>query len=155
MRGLFIGVHCSCSFFQESFLYPYIISVKYHFFLELKMYYWKYLLSSKQNGKEAKLVAFDELSQWLRFHNIKKKKKKKNVPGCPSWWFYHVIKEESKRTFQIIFLIGILLPYMVISILMLKLLDYLSLIMSSIMRLLATHINKTSVCTSLLWYFWS
>jgi len=85
----------------------------------------------------------------------KKKKKKKNVPGCPSWWFYHVIKEESKRTFQIIFLIGILLPYMVISILMLKLLDYLSLIMSSIMRLLATHINKTSVCTSLLWYFWS
>jgi len=43
------------------------------------MYYWKYLLSSKQNGKEAKLVAFDELSQWLRFHNIKKKKKKKKM----------------------------------------------------------------------------
>ena len=27
MRGLFIGVHSSCSFFQESFLYKYIISV--------------------------------------------------------------------------------------------------------------------------------
>ena len=27
MRGLFIGVHSSCSFFQEPFLYKYIISV--------------------------------------------------------------------------------------------------------------------------------
>ena len=73
MRGLFIGVHSSCSFFQEPFLYKYIISENITSFWNQKCIIGNiYFLQSK--WKEARLVAFDELSQWLRFH------KRKNVP---------------------------------------------------------------------------
>jgi len=74
MRGLFIGVHSSCSFFQEPFLYKYIISVNITSFWNQKCTIGNiYFPQSK--WKEERLAAFDELSQWLRFHN------RKNVPA--------------------------------------------------------------------------
>jgi len=51
------------------------------------------------------------------------------------FFFWNIYNFRSKHTFQIIFLIDILLPYMVINILMPKILDYLALIMPSIIRL--------------------
>ena len=74
MRGLFIGVYSSCSFFQETFLYKYIISVNITSFWNQKCTIGN-IYFPQNKWKEARLVAFDELSQWLRFHN------RKNVPA--------------------------------------------------------------------------
>eukprot|EP00833_Pecoramyces_ruminatium_P008357 jgi/Orpsp1_1/1182389/evm.model.c7180000081096.1 len=74
MRGLFIGVHSSCSFYQEPFLYKYIISVNITSFWNQK-YTIGNIYFPQNKWKEARLIAFNELSQWLRFHN------KDNVPA--------------------------------------------------------------------------
>jgi exonuclease III len=140
MRGLFIGVHSSCSFFQEPFLYKYIISVNITSFWNQKCTIGNiYFPQSK--WKEERLAAFDELSQWLRFHN------RKNVPAVLVGDFNMSLKKI--KTY-----ISNNFPNWYIAPLYGNKFTYAKGTRSSCIdhviynEALAAHFNKTSVCTS-------
>ncbi|ORX76794.1 hypothetical protein BCR32DRAFT_283802 [Anaeromyces robustus] len=68
IRGLYIGVHSSCSFTSEPLLYNYILSVN------LTSFWGKNVLlatftSRKRDGQKPSLLHFDELEKWLKFHS--------------------------------------------------------------------------------------
>jgi len=134
MRGLFIGVHSSCSFFQEPFLYKYIISVNITSFWNQKCTIGNiYFPQSK--WKEARLVVL------LNFHN------RKNDPAVLVGDFNMSLKKI--KTY-----ISNNFPNCYITPLYDNQYTYakgsrLSCIDPVIYNeALATHINKTSVCTS-------
>jgi len=140
MRGLFIGAHSSCSFFQEPFLYKYIISVNITSFWNQK-YTIGNIYFPQSKWKEERPAAFDELSQWLRFHN------RKNVPAVLVGDFNMSLKKI--KTY-----ISNNFPNWYISPLYGNQFTYAKVTRSSCIdhviynEALAAHFNKTSVCTS-------
>jgi exonuclease III len=76
MRGLLIGVHSSCSFFQEPFLYKYIISVNITSLWNQKCTIENiYFPQSKMEGSKTSLLLMNFLSGYV--FTIEKK----NVPA--------------------------------------------------------------------------
>ena len=68
MRGLYIGVHKSCSFSPEPLLYKYIISVTIPSFWSQRCTVGN-IYFPQTRWAEARLTAFDELDKWLNAHN--------------------------------------------------------------------------------------
>jgi len=90
MRGLYIGVHNSCSFTPEPFLYKYIISVTISSFWSKKCTIGN-IYFPQSRWREEKLIAFDELDKWLKSHS------KSNHPTilvgisiCQLWKLSHI-----------------------------------------------------------------
>lgn len=74
MRGLYIGVHASCSFTPEPLIYNYILSVNLNSFWGKKCTVGN-IYFPKKRWKDARISAFDELDRWLKHHN------KDNLPA--------------------------------------------------------------------------
>jgi len=68
MRGLYIGVHNSCSFTPEPFLYMYIISVNIVSFWNQRCTIGN-IYFPQLRWKAERITAFDELDKWLNSHN--------------------------------------------------------------------------------------
>jgi len=68
MRGLYIGVHSSCSFAPEPLIYNYILSVNLNSFWGKKCSVGNIYFPQKR-WKEARITAFDELDRWLKHHS--------------------------------------------------------------------------------------
>jgi len=68
MRGLYIGVHNSCSFTPEPFLYKYIISVNIVSFWNQRCTIGN-IYFPQLRWKAERITAFDELDKWLNSHN--------------------------------------------------------------------------------------
>ena len=70
MRGLFIGVHSSCSFLPDPFEYKYIISVKLISFWGMTCHIGNvYIPSSKH--KKARSDAINDINRWLKSNKKK------------------------------------------------------------------------------------
>ena len=68
MRGLFIGVHNSCSFSPDPLTYNYIVSVNIYSFWSTKCTVGN-IYFPQIKWKDARLLAFQELDSWLSSHN--------------------------------------------------------------------------------------
>eukprot|EP00833_Pecoramyces_ruminatium_P002775 jgi/Orpsp1_1/1176807/evm.model.c7180000059111.1 len=68
MRGLFIGIHSSCSYNEEPSIYNYIISVNITSFWNQKCSIGN-IYFPQNRWPDARLNAFSELDQWLRSHS--------------------------------------------------------------------------------------
>jgi len=67
MRGLYIGVHKSCTFSSDPLIFKYIISINLFSFWGQK-YTVGNMYFPQTRWKEARLTAFQELDQWLSSH---------------------------------------------------------------------------------------
>jgi len=140
MRGLFIGVHTSCSFFQEPFIYKYIISVTITSFWNQKCTIGN-IYFPQTKWKEERINAFVELSHWLNFHD------KNDSPAI-------LVGDFNMSLTKIKSYISRHYPEWTVATLQGNQFTYAKGTRSSCIdhvifnKSMATHVNKTSVCTS-------